>query len=123
MNPAERIGDRARQEKHAAELESGLHPDARLLRDVFRGDKKAWARFNQEPIDPDYWQMWVQHFNRLFREDMDINQSRPVFVELHRRSFTNLMLRTACEHVISRCRKWPFVADFLEGVKDSNEQV
>jgi hypothetical protein len=122
VNPAERIGDRKGQEKHAASLEAGLHPDARL-REILGGDKKAWARFNLEPIDFDYWMMWAQHFDRLFREHMDINQTRPIFVELHRRSFTNLMLRTACEHIISRCRKWPFVADFLEGIKDSNEQV
>lgn len=121
MNPADRIADPKRQEKHASNLEQGFHPDARLLTDVLGGDKAAWAKFNLQPIDFDYWCMWTQHFDRLFREDPGVNQTRPIFVELHRRGFTNLMLRTACEHIVSRCRKWPFVADFLEGIKDSGE--
>lgn len=105
----------------AETLDKRYHPDA-LLREVLRDTGRDWAKTSMEPIWPEYWSLWCNHFDRLFREKPDADQARAIYVELRRRGFTNLQLRTAAEHVVSRCRKWPFVADFLDGVKDSSEQ-
>lgn len=109
-------------DQYADAIDRRFHPDS-LLRELLREAGKEWAKFNQEPVDPDYFALWVKHFDRLFREEPGLDQNKAIFAELRRRGFTNLQLRTAAEHIVSRCRKWPFVADFLEGVKDSNEQA
>lgn len=94
--------------------EGGLTP-LELAAKAIKADGIDWRAFQRRKLEDWYFQSWRLYFNLMLRDEVGDPMAMAILKELRNRNFTNGDLETAGEHILTKCRRWPHLVDFLQG--------